>query len=346
MSTSATPPSGDRPRNNGTNEAPWAAATAAPSTGTPNMVQPPDSLQPGGNGTGRTSPPQRARQGPGRRFARGGWKHLAAIVACLFALFPLVYALSASLSASGSLLGSNRLFSDVTGANYTNLLTDPQNPYLTWFANSMFVSVTTAVGTVLMGAAAAYAFSRFRFRSRKGGLMSLLIIQMFPQLLAFVAIFLLLFAISEVYPFLGLNSRAGLIAVYLGGALGANTFLMYGFFNTIPKDLDEAAEIDGASHAQIYWTLVLPLVTPILVVVGMLSFIASFSDFLLAQIVLQNPDRYTLAVGLYQFVSVQFGENWGVFTAGAILAAIPVVALFLFLQRYIVSGLTGGAVKG
>jgi arabinogalactan oligomer / maltooligosaccharide transport system permease protein len=343
MSTPTTPTPGDRPGHdgsNGTDRAPWAAAAAAPSAGTSNIIQPSDTLRPPGAVTGAPRPRRR------RRSAGGGWKHLAAIAACVFALFPLVYALSASLSASGSLLGSNQLFSDVTGANYTNLLTDPQNPYLTWFGNSMFVSVTTAVGTVLMGAAAAYAFSRFRFRSRKGGLLALLVIQMFPQLLAFVAIFLLLFAISEVYPFLGLNSRLGLVAVYLGGALGANTFLMYGFFNTIPKDLDEAASIDGASHAQIYWTMILPLVTPILVVVGMLSFITSFSDFLLAQIVLQDPGQYTLAVGLYQFVAVQFGENWGVFTAGAILAAIPVVAMFLFLQRFIVSGLTGGAVKG
>ncbi len=338
MSTPTTPPPGDRPGHDGTDRAPWAAAASAPSAGPSTTVQPPDTLRSPGAGT--------ARPRPRRRSAGGAWKHLAAIAACVFALFPLVYALSASLSASGSLLGSNRLFSDVTGANYTNLLTDPQNPYLSWFANSMFVSVTTAVGTVLMGAAAAYAFSRFRFRSRKGGLLALLVIQMFPQLLAFVAIFLLLFAISEVYPLLGLNSLLGLIAVYLGGALGANTFLMYGFFNTIPRDLDEAASIDGASHAQIYWTMILPLVTPILVVVGMLSFITSFSDFLLAQIVLQDPGQYTLAVGLYQFVATQFGENWGVFTAGAILAAVPVVAMFLFLQRYIVSGLTGGAVKG
>ena len=340
MSTPTAPTPGDRPGPDGTDRAPWAAAAAAPSAGTPTTLQPTDTLRPPGAAPGAARPRRR------RRSAGGGWKHLAAIAACVFALFPLVYAFSASLSASGSLLGSNQLFSDVTGANYTNLLNDPQNPYLTWFGNSLFVSVTTAVGTVLMGAAAAYAFSRFRFRSRKGGLLALLVIQMFPQLLAFVAIFLLLFAISGVYPFMGLNSRLGLVAVYLGGALGANTFLMYGFFNTIPKDLDEAAEIDGASHAQIYWTMILPLVTPILVVVGMLSFIASFSDFLLAQIVLQDPDKYTLAVGLYQFVSVQFGENWGVFTAGAILAAVPVVALFLFLQRYIVSGLTGGAVKG
>ncbi|MDN5703328.1 MAG: ABC transporter permease subunit [Micrococcales bacterium] len=271
---------------------------------------------------------------------------MAAVAMCVFALFPLVYALSASLSASGSLVGSNQLFATVTDANYRQLFSDPQNPFPRWFLNSMMVSTITAIGTVLMGAAAAYAFSRFRFRGRRQGLMALLIIQMFPQLLAFVAIFLLLFAISEVYPVLGLNSRFGLIAVYLGGALGANTFLMFGFFNTIPRDLDEAATLDGASHAQIYWRMILPLVTPIIVVVGMLSFIASFSDFLLAQIVLQDPRQYTLAVGLYQFVSVEFGADWGVFTAGAVLSALPVVLLFLFLQRYIVAGLTGGAVKG
>lgn len=286
------------------------------------------------------------RRRSARARSNAWWRHLAAVAMCVFALFPLVYALSASLSASGSLVGSNQLFATVTDANYRQLFSDPQNPFPRWFLNSMMVSTITAIGTVLMGAAAAYAFSRFRFRGRRQGLMALLIIQMFPQLLAFVAIFLLLFAISEVYPVLGLNSRFGLIAVYLGGALGANTFLMFGFFNTIPRDLDEAATLDGASHAQIYWRMILPLVTPIIVVVGMLSFIASFSDFLLAQIVLQDPRQYTLAVGLYQFVSVEFGADWGVFTAGAVLSALPVVLLFLFLQRYIVAGLTGGAVKG
>ena len=286
------------------------------------------------------------RRRSARARSNAWWRHLAAVAMCVFALFPLVYALSASLSASGSLVGSNQLFATVTDANYRQLFSDPQNPFPRWFLNSMMVSTITAIGTVLMGAAAAYAFSRFRFRGRRQGLMALLIIQMFPQLLAFVAIFLLLFAISEVYPVLGLNSRFGLIAVYLGGALGANTFLMFGFFNTIPRDFDEAATLDGASHAQIYWRMILPLVTPIIVVVGMLSFIASFSDFLLAQIVLQDPRQYTLAVGLYQFVSVEFGADWGVFTAGAVLSALPVVLLFLFLQRYIVAGLTGGAVKG
>jgi arabinogalactan oligomer/maltooligosaccharide transport system permease protein len=301
---------------------------------------------PASAGENRRQQPARRPQSLGTRFKRGGWKHVVALVVVVYAVFPLLYALSASFATGGTLVGSNRLFAAVDVQNYIDLFQDPQNPYPAWFLNSMFISISTAVGTVLMGAAAAYAFSRFRFRGRKGGLVSLLIIQMFPQLLAFVAIFLLLFALADIYPFLGLNTQLGLVAVYLGGALGANTFLMYGFFNTIPRELDEAAMIDGATHAQVYWTIILRLVTPILVVVAMLSFVASFSDFLLAQIVLQDPNRWTLAVGLYQFVAVQFGENWGVFTAGAVLAAIPVVVLFMILQRFIVSGLTGGAVKG
>lgn len=282
----------------------------------------------------------------GRRFTRGGWRHPVAIAAVIFAIFPLAYTLSAALATTGTLVGSNELFASVTTANFEALLTNEQSPFLKWFANSIFISTVTAIGTVLMGAAAAYAFSRFRFRGRKFSLTALLIIQMFPQLLAFVAIFLLLFALQDIYPALGLNSQLGLVAVYLGGALGANTFLMFGFFNTVPRELDEAAMIDGATHTQVFWTIILRLVTPILVVVGMLAFVGTFSDFLLAQIVLQDPNRWTLAVGLYQMVAVEYSENWGVFAAGATLAAIPVVLLFLFLQRYIVSGLTAGAVKG
>ncbi|MCW1248602.1 ABC transporter permease subunit [Acaricomes phytoseiuli] len=293
-----------------------------------------------------TSNPKTNRPTLWRRFQRGGWRHLIAIPAVIFALFPLLYTVNAFLVTSGTLIASNELFTEVSGSNYETLLSNPQTPFLRWFANSMFISGTTAVGAMLMGAAAAYAFSRFRFTGRRVSLTALLIIQMFPQLLAFVAIFLLLFALQDIYPALGLNSQLGLVAVYLGGALGANTFLMFGFFNTIPRELDEAATIDGASHAQVFWTIMLRLVTPILVVVGILAFVGSFSDFLLAQIVLQNPNRWTLSVGLYQLIAVEFSQNWGTFAAGAVLSALPVVLLFLFLQRYIVSGLTAGSVKG
>ena len=160
-----------------------------------------------------------------------------------------------------------------------------------------------------------------------------------------VAIFLLMSAIGDIFPALGLNSQIGLIMVYLGGALGVNTFLMYGFFNTVPASIDEAAKIDGAGHARIFFTIILRLVAPVLAVIGLLSFIGTMNDFLIASVVLVDPDKQTLAVGLYQFVSQETARNWSVFAAGAVLAAILPMALFLGLQRFIVGGLTAGSVK-
>jgi arabinogalactan oligomer/maltooligosaccharide transport system permease protein len=287
----------------------------------------------------------RTDAGPrGRRWWREiGWRHVVGVVAIAYCLLPLLYVLSASLNPGGSLTGSNNLFRTVSGANYAEL---GESAFATWAVNSLIVSGATAIGTVLMGSAAAYAFSRFRFRGRRGTLTGLLLVQMFPQTLAFVAIFLLLLSIGEIFPVLGLNSRLSLIAVYLGGALGTNAFLMYGFFNTIPKELDEAAKIDGATHAQIFFTIILRLVAPILAVVGLLSFIASYGDFVIARVVLQSNDNFTLAVGLYQWASDERNAPWGLFAAGAVVAAVPIVVLFLFLQRYIVAGLTAGSVKG
>lgn len=272
-----------------------------------------------------------------------GWRHLVGILGVIYAGFPIVYILSAALNPRGTLTGSNQLFADITGANFVGL---GSTRFLTWLGNSLMIGITTSIATVIMGAAAAYAFSRFRFAGRRLGLTTLLVLQMFPQLLAFVAIFLLLLTLGEVVPALGLNSHIALIAVYLGGALGVNTFLMYGFFNTVPKELDEAAKIDGATHGQIFWTIILRLVTPILAVVGLLSFIATFNDFIIAKIVLQSEGNWTVAVGMYQWVSDRLDANWGLFAAGAIITAIPIILLFQFLQRYIVGGLTVGSVKG
>ncbi|MCC2333573.1 sugar ABC transporter permease [Cellulomonas wangsupingiae] len=278
-----------------------------------------------------------------RWFAELGWRHLVGVVAVAYALFPIVYVISASLSEGGTLTGSNDLFAEVSTANYEAL---GGTLFWTWLANSLQIAIATGVGTVLMGAAAAYAFSRFRFTGRRAGLTSLLIIQMFPQMLAFVAIFLLLITLGNVVPALGLNSKLALIAVYLGGALGVNTFLMYGFFNTVPREIDEAAKIDGATHAQTYWTIILRLVTPILAVVALLSFISTFGEFIIARLVLQSERNWTVAVGLFGWVSALLEANWGLFAAGAVISALPVLLLFLFLQKYIVGGLTAGAVKG
>lgn len=283
------------------------------------------------------------RMSPRRWFSELGWRHLVGVVAVVFAMFPIVYVVSAALSEGGTLTGSNRLFGEVSGSNFSAL---GDSLFWTWLANTLQIAIATGVGTVLMGAAAAYAFSRFRFTGRRAGLTALLVIQMFPQMLAFVAIFLLLIGLGNVMPVLGLNSKLALIAVYLGGALGVNTFLMYGFFNTVPRELDEAAKLDGATHAQIYWTIILRLVTPILAVVALLSFISTFGEFIIARLVLQSERNWTVAVGLYGWVSSLLEANWGLFAAGAVISALPVLLLFLFLQKYIVGGLTAGSVKG
>lgn len=283
---------------------------------------------------------------PARRarwWAEIGWKYPVAAVIVFYAVFPLVYALSAALDPNGSLSGSSRLFATVGLANVAAL---GDTMYWTWVANTLVIGGVASFGAVLMGAAAAYAFSRFRFRGRRVSLTSLLIVQMFPQTVAFVAVFLLLISLGQVIPALGVNSRVALICVYLGGALGANTFLMYGFFNSVPREIDEAARIDGATHSQIYWRLIMPLVTPILAVVGLLAFISAFGDFILARIVLTSEENWTLAVGMYQWVSNQLTSRWGLFAAGAVIGSIPVLALFLSLQRYIVGGLSAGSVKG
>ena len=278
-------------------------------------------------------------------FREVGWRHVVAWVAIVFAVFPLLYVVSVSFNPIGTLTGSNALFTRFDLGNFEALFNNPDVPFARWFINTLVIGLVSSAGTVFLGALAAYSFSRMRFKGRRVGLLSLLLIQMFPQYLAVVAIFLLMAGISDIFPAIGLGTQTGLILIYLGGALGVNTFLMYGFFNTVPVSIDEAAKIDGAGHARIFFTIILRLVTPILAVVGLLSFIGTTSEFVIASVMLTNPDSQTLAVGLFTFISQAQSKNWGVFSAGAVIAAIPVVTLFLFLQKYIVSGLTAGSVK-
>ena len=298
-----------------------------------------------------TAPVVERRLAPRRRslgswFADTGWRHVVAILVSAFALFPLLYVLSASLNPRGTLTGSNQLFSAFGFDSYVRILSDSQNPYGLWFLNTLVIATVTGAVTVFIGALAAYAFSRMRFAGRRIGLVTIVVVQMFPQLLAVVAIFLLMSTLGDWFPAIGLNTHTGLILVYLGGALGVNTYLMYGFFNTLPMELDEAARIDGAGHARIFFTMILPLVAPILAVVALLSFIGTVNEYVIASVMLVDVDQQTLVVGLTKLVANPRYADWSAFSAGAVMAAIPVMILFLFLQRYIVGGLTAGATKG
>jgi arabinogalactan oligomer / maltooligosaccharide transport system permease protein len=280
-----------------------------------------------------------AQQRPERRY-------LVGLVAMAFALFPVAYVVSAAFNPVPSLSTASIVPDGVTLDNFRAILSDDREPYPNWYLNTLLVATATAIVTVLLGALAAYAFSRFRFRGRRLGMLALLLIQMFPQFLAVVAIYLIMLDIAEVFPGVGLNTRTGLILVYLGGALGVNAWLLVGFFNTIPIELDESARVDGATPAQIFWGVVLPLAAPVLAVIGLLSFVSTLNEFIIASTLLQSSEKYTLAVGLFGFISDEFGQEWGPFCAGVLLAALPVVLIFIVLQRFIVGGLTQGAVKG
>jgi arabinogalactan oligomer/maltooligosaccharide transport system permease protein len=283
---------------------------------------------------------------PAKWFVSTGWRHLVGIAVCIFAIFPILYILSTSLYPNNDINNTTALFQEFSLANYIELLAQDTRPFARWYLNTVYIGIITSVASVFISALAAYAFSRLRFKGRRPGLLALILMQMFPSILGLVAIFSLMSDIGQVYPQIGLNTQLGLILVYTGGALGVGTYLMYGFFNTVPKEIDEAATIDGASHARIFFTIILRLVAPVLAVQMLLSYIGVTSDFILASILLTDPNQLTLATGLQQFISDPYSKDWSMFASGAVLSAIPSVILFLFLQRYITSGLTGGAVKG
>jgi arabinogalactan oligomer/maltooligosaccharide transport system permease protein len=283
---------------------------------------------------------------PAKWFVSTGWRHLVGIAVCIFAIFPILYILSTSLYPNNDINNTTALFQEFSLANYIELLAQDTRPFARWYLNTVYIGIITSVASVFISALAAYAFSRLRFKGRRPGLLALILMQMFPSILGLVAIFSLMSDIGQVYPQIGLNTQLGLILVYTGGALGVGTYLMYGFFNTVPKEIDEAATIDGASHARIFFTIILRLVAPVLAVQMLLSYIGVTSDYILASILLTDPNQLTLATGLQQFISDPYSKDWSMFASGAVLSAIPSVILFLFLQRYITSGLTGGAVKG
>lgn len=274
------------------------------------------------------------------------WRHLIGISISLFALFPLYLVVISSFSSSGSLQLTSFVPREISFKNYELLFNNPAIPYLTWAKNSLVIAGSVAVLSVIIGSAAAFAFSRLAFKGRKTGIQLLLLVQMFPAILAISAVYVIMERVYKFAPEIGLGTQPGLLLVYLGGAMGVNIWLLKGFVDSIPAELDEAAKIDGASEVQTFWLIFVPLASPVLAVVALLSFIGTFNEFILARLFLVDMENRTIAVGLQQFIGGQYSQNWGPFAAGSILASIPIVIIFLSLQKYIVSGLTAGSVKG
>jgi arabinogalactan oligomer/maltooligosaccharide transport system permease protein len=275
------------------------------------------------------------------------WRHFIALLAIAFALFPLIWMASASFDELGK-INTQSLIPQYPGfGNYRALWSNPDQPYWLWMRNSVMIASINAVLQLAIGATAAYALSRFRYRGRKTTLMTILIIQMFPQLLAVTAFYVILADLRESIPFMDFGSPIALLVIFAGGALGINAWMLKGFFDSIPSEIDESAKIDGASHGQIYVRIILPLALPMLAVVALLSFIGTMNEFLLTAVILGgNQEAITLAVGMRQFIETDFQENCGAFAAGALIATLPVMILFIWLQKFVVSGLTAGSLKG
>ena len=274
------------------------------------------------------------------------FSHAFIWVFILFTLFPIYVVIESSFNNGGALSTNSFVPSGWSWVNYKALFHDAAVPFGRWMFNSFVLASANAVISVFIGGAAAFAFSRMKFRGRKIGLQSLLLVQVFPSFLAIAAIYVMMGSVYTVFPKIGIGSMGGLLLIYLGGSMGVNIWLLRGYINTIPMELDEAARIDGASTVQVYWLIFFPLAAPVLAVTALLAFIGTFNEFILASLFLTNVDQRTVAVGLESFIGAALGQNWGPFAAGSILASIPLVIIFLSLQRFIIGGLTQGATKG
>lgn len=280
--------------------------------------------------------------------------HLGIILFLAIILLPFFMILSVSLRpgnfAVGSIIPEQISFEHwklALGFSYTEAdgtLVHPPFPVLLWLWNSIKIAAISAAIILGLSTTAAYAFARLQFHFKSGILSSLLLLQMFPAVLALVAIFTIFETIGEYVPWLGIDSHGGLILAYVGG-IALHIWTIKGYFDTIPVEIEEAAKVAGATPFQTFRYVLLPMALPILAVVFVLAFIGGIIEYPVASVLLHQEQNLTLAVGS-KFYLYEQNYLWGDFAAAAILSGLPITAVFLFAQRWIVSGLTAGGVKG
>ena len=261
------------------------------------------------------------------------------ILLCFITLIPILYAFLLSISRESSAFGSGFLFPEnPTLKNYKAILVE--EPFLIWFKNSVVLSLGTMILAMGTSVTASYAFSRFRFQGRNEMLKLLLLLNAFPQILSMFAIFRLFKNMNL------LNNYIGLILIYAGSMCIFSIWNMKGYFDTIPVEIEESARIDGASSGQIIWRIVLPLARPAIIVTAVMVLIFVWNEYLFSTTFLMKEENYNLAGGLYQLQANDYSRNWSLFSAAAILVSVPILILFFSIQKYMISGLTTGGVKG
>jgi arabinogalactan oligomer/maltooligosaccharide transport system permease protein len=274
-----------------------------------------------------------------RDYRRQSLSYLALFAFALFSLYPISQIVTIALRPGDQLLSTSLALipKGATFANFRILLT--QTPFLRWVANSTVVALAVTVTGVALASTCGYALSRFRFFGRGTMLNSLLVTQMFPATMLLLPLYLILIKLHLI------NSYLGVIIIYTATALPFCIWQLKGYYDTIPSSLEEAAGIDGCSRWQSFYLIVLPLSAPALVITALFSFMTAWNEYIVAALMLQDVDLFTLPVGLRMF-QANMSTQWGLYAAGALLVSVPVVILFVLLSRYLVSGLSSGAVKG
>lgn len=258
-------------------------------------------------------------------------------IAILITLFPVIAVFSASM-AKGDAFAQGSIFPKIWSFdNYRKVL--KETDFLIWVKNSMYVCTSVAVIQLLITSTASYAFSRMKFVGRKNGLLTLLILQMFPGMMAIPAI------LGIAYKFGFMDKLWALILLFIGGS-AYQIWLFKGFIDGIPRELDEAAMVDGANHWTIFWKIIIPLSRSMMAVTFLFCFIGIYGEFVLTSALIKDGGLYTMAIGLQTFINNKFSTNWTQYSAASIMASLPVMIVFMMLQKFIAKGLVAGAVKG
>lgn len=266
--------------------------------------------------------------------------HIVLIMVCIVSVFPVLRVLAVSLRPGDRLMSTDLAIipPDATLESYRIILFD--KPFLGWVWNSLAITIATALIGVILAATAAYAFSRWKFPGRSVGLVFLLATQMIPASMLMIPIYILAIKLGMV------GTYRGLVIAYCVTSIPFSVWILKGYFDTIPADLEEAARIDGCSQLQAFWRVLLPLSTPALAITFLFNFMSAWNEYLLARVMLGSSESLmTWPLGL-QRLQGQYATQWGQFSAGSILVMIPVVVLFLYSSKYLISGLTLGGVKG
>ena len=258
-------------------------------------------------------------------------------ITAIVVLYPVVWIITGSLNPGDSLFSTRLIPETLSFHHYTYLF--EQTNYLIWYKNTLKIAFWNMIISTILVVSAAYAFSRFRFRGRTQGLMAMLVLQMFPGFMGMIAIYILLLQLGL------LDNHWGLILVYSAGSIPFGAWLVKGYFDGLPRSLDEAAKMDGAGHLTIFFKVMLPLSKPIIVFIAINNFIGPWMDFIFARLILRSGDKKTLAVGLFEMVTGQGNTEFTTFAAGAVLVAIPITILFFIFQDHLVEGLKAGANK-